>query len=64
MAGIHRLCEPSSPRHTPNRRAHIAFGIDMDGIKHVLGIWIQTSEGAKFWPEYAPTWPIAASATC
>lgn len=21
----------------------------MDGIKHVLGIWIQTHEGAKFW---------------
>jgi transposase-like protein len=21
----------------------------MDGIKHVLGIWVQTSEGAKFW---------------
>lgn len=21
----------------------------MDGIKHVLGIWIQASEGAKFW---------------
>ncbi len=21
----------------------------MDGIKHVLGIWIQATEGAKFW---------------
>jgi putative transposase len=21
----------------------------MDGIKHVLGIWVQTTEGAKFW---------------
>lgn len=22
---------------------------DIDGIKHVLGIWIQATEGAKFW---------------
>jgi putative transposase len=21
----------------------------MDGIKHVLGVWVQTSEGARFW---------------
>lgn len=35
--------------HVTNRSAHIAVGVDMDGIKHVLGIWLQTSEGAKFW---------------
>jgi transposase-like protein len=29
--------------------AHIAVGVDMDGIKHVLGIRVQTAEGAKFW---------------
>jgi putative transposase len=32
-----------------NKAAHVAVGVDMDGIKHVLGIWVQTSEGAKFW---------------
>jgi putative transposase len=32
-----------------NRSAHLAVGIDLDGVKHVLGIWVQTSEGAKFW---------------
>jgi len=32
-----------------NRAAHIAVGVDMDGVKHVLGIWIQATEGAKFW---------------
>ena len=32
-----------------NRAAHIAVGVDMDGIKHVLGIWIQAKEGAAFW---------------
>ena len=32
-----------------NKVAHIAVGVDVDGIKHVLGIWVQTAEGAKFW---------------
>src|SRR5699024_2015193 len=32
-----------------NKAAHIAVGVDLDGIKHVLGIWIQATEGAKFW---------------
>ncbi len=35
--------------HVVNKAAHIAVGVDMDGIKHVLGIWVQTTEGAKFW---------------
>ena len=35
--------------HMRNKAAHIAVGVDMDGIKHVLGIWVQQSEGAKFW---------------
>ena len=33
--------------HVGNKAAHIAVGVDMDGIKHVLGIWVQTTEGAK-----------------
>jgi len=32
-----------------NRSAHIAVGVDLDGVKHVLGIWVQATEGAKFW---------------
>jgi putative transposase len=32
-----------------NKAAHIAVGVDTDGIKHVLGIWVQSVEGAKFW---------------
>src|SRR5690242_529875 len=32
-----------------NKAAHIAVGVDLDGIKHVLGIWVQPTEGAKFW---------------
>jgi len=32
-----------------NRAAHIAVGVDLDGVKHVLGTWVQATEGAKFW---------------
>jgi putative transposase len=32
-----------------NRAAHLAVGVDLDGVKHVLGIWVQAGEGAKFW---------------
>jgi transposase-like protein len=35
--------------HVRNKAAHIAIGVDMEGIKHVLGIWVQATEGAKFW---------------
>ena len=32
-----------------NKAAYLAVGVDTDGVKHVLGIWVQASEGAKFW---------------
>ncbi|MDQ3654917.1 MAG: IS256 family transposase [Chloroflexota bacterium] len=32
-----------------NKAAHIAVGVDLDGVKHVLGIWVQSTEGATFW---------------
>jgi putative transposase len=35
--------------HVVNKAAHLVVGVDTDGIKHVLGIWVQSSEGAKFW---------------
>lgn len=35
--------------HVRNKAAHIAVGVDLEGVKHVLGIWVQQTEGAKFW---------------
>jgi putative transposase len=32
-----------------NRAAHLVVGVDVEGFKHVLGIWIQDKEGATFW---------------
>jgi putative transposase len=31
------------------KSAHLVVGVDVDGFKQVLGIWIQETEGAKFW---------------
>lgn len=31
------------------RSAHLVIGVDVDGYKHALGVWIETNEGAKFW---------------
>ncbi len=35
--------------HVVNKAAHLVVGVDTDGIKQVLGIWVQSAEGAKFW---------------
>jgi len=32
-----------------NKACYLAIGVDCDGVKHVLGIWVQPTEGAKFW---------------
>lgn len=31
------------------KAAYLAVGVDMDGLKDVLGIWLAKNEGAKFW---------------
>jgi putative transposase len=35
--------------HVRNKAAYIVVGVDTDGVKHVLGIWIANTEGSKFW---------------
>lgn len=32
-----------------NKSVYVALGIGMDGRKEVLGIWIEATEGARFW---------------
>jgi putative transposase len=32
-----------------NKAAYLALGMGVDGRKEVLGIWLETTEGAKFW---------------
>lgn len=35
--------------HISNKAVYLALGVNMDGIKEVLGIWVAQNEGAKFW---------------
>jgi len=34
-----------------NKAVNIAVGIDTDGCKHVLGIWVASAEGSKAWAQ-------------
>jgi putative transposase len=34
-----------------NKAVNIAVGIDADGCKHVLGIWVASAEGSKAWAQ-------------
>jgi len=31
------------------KAVYLALGVQADGAKDILGIWIETTEGAKFW---------------
>jgi len=35
--------------HILNKTVYIAIGVDMDGRKDILGLWIAKTEGSKFW---------------
>lgn len=35
--------------HVLNKAFYLAIGINMQGIKEILGIWVAQTEGAKFW---------------
>ena len=35
--------------HVVNKAVYLAIGINMDGAKEVLGMWVSENEGAKFW---------------
>lgn len=35
--------------HVINKAVYLAIGVNLDGAKEVLGMWISENEGAKFW---------------
>ena len=43
------VCKVRDNGTVRNKAAHLAVGVDVDGRKEVLGIWVETTEGAKFW---------------
>ena len=36
-------------KHIINKAVYLALGINQDGLKEVLGMWVSPNEGAKFW---------------
>jgi hypothetical protein len=38
-----------------NKAAHLVIGVDTDGVKHGLGIWVQSAE---------TVWPNSVTQTC
>ena len=43
------VCKVRDSGTVKNKAAHLAVGVDLDGKKEVLGIWVEHTEGAKFW---------------
>jgi putative transposase len=43
------VCKVRDGGSVKNKAAHLAVGVDVEGRKEVLGIWLETTEGAKFW---------------
>jgi putative transposase len=43
------VCKVREGGSVRNKAAHLAVGVDIEGRKEVLGIWVETTEGAKFW---------------
>src|SRR5580700_4111547 len=35
--------------HIQNKAIHVAIGVNLEGQKEVLGLWVAQTEGAKFW---------------
>lgn len=50
--------------HVANRAAHIAVGVDMDGVKHVLGSGSKPVRARSSGRRCARRWPTGASRTC
>lgn len=36
-------------KQVTNKAIHLALGVNMDGQKELLGMWVTNNEGAKFW---------------
>jgi len=43
------MAKTRQDRRVINKAIYIALGINLEGEKEVLGLWLQENEGAKFW---------------
>ena len=40
--------------HVQNQAIYVVLGVDLEGQKEVLGLWVAQQEGAKFWLQLLP----------
>ena len=43
------VCKVRDAGTVRNKAAHLAVGVDVEGRREILGIWVEQTEGAKFW---------------
>ena len=43
------MCKVRDDGQIRNKAVYLAIGINLEGHKEILGMWIQQTEGAKFW---------------
>ena len=43
------VCKVRDEARVVNKSVYVALGVNMEGKKEALGLWIQQTEGAKFW---------------
>ena len=43
------ICKVRDAGTVRNKAAHLAVGVDVEGRREILGIWVEQTEGAKFW---------------
>ena len=41
--------QESRRRRGPHKVVYLALGVQTDGQRDVLGLWVEQTEGAKFW---------------
>ena len=63
--GVFRRAAGQDPRRGPrqNKAVYLALALNPDGDKDVLGLWIEQTEGAKFWLKVVNESKPAASTT-
>ena len=55
-----KICEEGVVR---NKATYLALGVLPDGTRDIPDLWIENTEGAKFWMRCSPTLKHAAWAT-
>lgn len=50
-------------KHVINKSIYLALGVNLEGHKELLGMWLSENEGAKFWLSVSPCVRIVVAST-